>query len=87
MSVGGVDFSEGAEFFDPEKHSGEVSIDVEPSPQKIESDFKRPLSERISGPITTRGIYSDYRLDDVSVRAPSEAFRRHQMSQWNDKKK
>ncbi len=87
MSVSATDFHEGAELFDQEKYRSQVSTSIEPNSQMIEADFKRPLTERISGPINIPGKYADYRLDDVIVRVPSDAFRRHQAEQWNRAKK
>ncbi len=81
-------FTDGAELFDQEKYQSTVTSSFEPDPIQMEQDFKRPLSERIT-PIHhhTRGIYGEYRLDDVIVRCPSEAFRKHQAEQWHTIKK
>lgn len=86
MSVSSVTetFTDGAELFDQDKYQSTVTISLEPDPIQMEQDFKRPLSERIT-PIQShsRGIYGEYRLDDVIVRCPAEAFRKHQAEQWN----
>jgi hypothetical protein len=81
-------FTDGAELFDQEKYQSTVTSSFEPDPIQMEQNFKRPLSERIT-PIHShsRGLYGEYRLDDVIVRCPSEAFRKHQAEQWNTNKK
>ncbi len=81
-------FIDGAELFDQEKYQSTVTTSLEPDPIQMEEDFKRPLSQRII-PIHshTRNVYGEYRLDDVIVRCPSEAFRKHQEQQWNMVKK
>ncbi len=84
-------FTDGAELFEQDKYRSTVAIDIEPDindPHHMEHVFKRPLSDRII-PIHshTQGVYGEFRLDDVRVRCPSEAFRRHQQHQWNNVKK
>jgi hypothetical protein len=77
-------FTDGAELFDQEKYQSTVTTSLDPDPIQMEKDFKRPLSQRII-PIHshTKNVYGEYRLDDVLVRCPSEAFREYQRQQWN----
>jgi hypothetical protein len=77
-------FTDGAELFDQEKYLSTVTTSLDPDPVQMERDFQRPLSQRII-PIHshTKSIYGEYRLDDVIVRCPSEAFRQYQRQQWN----
>jgi hypothetical protein len=81
-------FTDGAELFNQEKYQSTVTTSFDPDPTQMEQDFKRPLSHRII-PIHshTKSIYGEYRLDDVIVRCPSEAFREHQKQQWDTIKK
>ena len=85
--IAATDFTEGAEIFDQEKYWSQVSISIEPDAHFIDTEFKRPLSERIAGPSNVNGIYAEYRVDDVVVRTTSDAFRRHEVNQWNQAKK
>jgi hypothetical protein len=88
MSVtSATDFSEGPELFEQEKYRSQVSIAVEPDPNTIDQEFRKPLKDRISGPISTAGNYVNYRLDDIDVRVPSDAFRQHEVNQWAQAKK
>ena len=81
--IAATEFTEGTELFDQEKYWSQVSISIEPDPRTIDATFKQPLADRISQPFNTQGIYSDYRVDDVVVRTTSDAFRRHEVNQWN----
>lgn len=89
MSVGSTEsFTEGAELFDQEKYWSTVSTHTEPNPRAMEAEFKKPLSDRIDrNPLRTDGIYAEYVLDDVKVRCPSDAFRKHEVRQWESNKK
>src|ERR1700675_4028536 len=81
-------FTDGAELFDQDKNKSTVTTSIEPDPIQMEQDFNKPLSQRII-PIHshTKSVYGEYRLDDVMIRCPSEAFREHQKQQWNAIKK
>jgi hypothetical protein len=88
MSVASAtDFSEGPELFDQEKYWSQVSTAVEPDPKTIDEEFRKPLKDRISGPINITGKYAYYRLDDVDVRIPADAFRQYEVDQWTQAKK
>jgi len=79
-------FTDSAELFDQEKYQSTVRTYQEPDLERIEETFQRPLSERIVRPVT-KNVYGEYRLDDVIVRCPSDAFREHQVQEWNTLKK
>jgi hypothetical protein len=89
MSVGSIEsFTEGAELFDQEKYRSTISIHTEPNPRAMEAEFQKPLSDRINRiPLRTDGIYAEYVLDDVKVRCPSDAFRQHEIREWEKNKK
>src|SRR3569832_1215964 len=80
-------FFVGSVLFDQEKYWSLVSASIEPNPETIDEEFKKPLKDRISGPIHTTGRYAHYHLDDVDVRVPSDAFRQYQVDQWAQAKK
>lgn len=81
-------FTNDAELFDQEKYQTTVTTSLDPDPTQIEQAFKNPLSQRII-PIHSHNesAFGEWRLDDVLVRAPSEAFRKHQKEQWGAVKK
>jgi len=81
-------FTERAELFDQEKYKSTVEISLKPNPSQTESDFQKPLSQRIipmSSP--TKSIYEKYRLDDVVITCPAKVFRTYQQQQWDGVKK
>ncbi|HEX2579934.1 MAG TPA: hypothetical protein VHK67_06000 [Rhabdochlamydiaceae bacterium] len=80
-------FTDSAELFNQDKYKSTVEISLEPDPIQMEKDFQKPLSQRIIPIHTqTKSIYGDYRVDDVLVRCPSEAYRAHQQRQWDSAK-
>jgi len=77
-------FIDGAELFDQEKYQTTVTTSLDPDPTQIEQAFNTPLSQRIIQIHSYRdSIYGEWRLDDVLIRCPSEAFRKHQKQQWS----
>ncbi len=80
-------FTDGADLFDQEKYWSTVSTSIEPDPIAMETEFNKPLSERIIlMPSGRHSTQEQYRLDDLIVRVPSAAFRQHQINQWQAQK-
>ena len=79
-------FTDGAQLFDQEKYQSTVSISIEPDPVQMEKDFQKPLNQRFITLYSDHAHYAKYRLDDVEVRCPSDAFREYQTNQWSIQK-
>lgn len=75
-------FTDGAQLFDQDKYQSTVSISIEPDPIQMEKDFQKPLNQRFITLHSGNDVYAEYRLDDVQVRCPSDAFREYQSNQW-----
>jgi hypothetical protein len=81
-------FTTGPELFDQEKYWSTVSTSIEPDPKAMDEVFNKvPLADRISVLHSNRNsVYGEFRVDDVKVRCPSDAFRKHQKEQWHAEK-
>lgn len=79
-------FTDGAQLYNQEKYDSKVSISIEDPIVLEKDDFEKPLAQRFITLYSDNPVYAEYRLDDVAIRCPSDAFREYQRSQWSVRK-